>query len=515
VGARAGDEPAVLEVEGLSKSFGGTRALDRVDLEIRGGEIHALVGQNGSGKSTLIKILSGYHQADSGRISILARQARLPLDPEQLRSLGIGFVHQDLGLVSAGTVLENLRIGRFTTGIGRRIRWRRERETARRLLARFDLELGVDEPVSRCSQTERAILAVARALADVEASRGRGLLVMDEPTTALPAHEIDVLFDAMRKVAAGGSAALLVTHNIDEVISVADRVSTLRDGRLVASEQVTGLDHDRIAVGILGRRLEQAYPEIEPRDTTPLMDVRELSGRIARHVSFTLHAGEILGLTGLAGAGHDEVPYLIYGAVQPTTGEIAIGGRPSQVPTLEGSRGAEIALLPADRQSRSGTPRATVRENVTLPALASYRTRRGIDRARERSEVREALVRFEVKPPDGERPLYSLSGGNQQKALLARWLRLEPRVLLLHEPTQGVDIGARRGIFEILTESAARGTSVLYASVEYEDLANVCDRVLVFDRGRVVGELSGAGLTADRLAQYCYRGTEGAGMEAA
>ena len=515
MGTRAGEQPPVLTVEGLSKSFGGTRALDHVSLEIQSGEIHALVGQNGSGKSTLIKILSGYHQADAGRISILAREATLPLDPDQLRRLGISFVHQDLGLVSSGTVLENLRIGRYATGIGRRIRWKRERETARALLARFDLELGVDEPVARLSQTERAILAVARALADAEASRGRGLLVMDEPTTALPAHEIDVLFDAMRKVTASGSAALFVTHNIDEVIAVADRVSTLRDGRLVGTEQVEGLDHDRIAVSILGRELEQLYPEVHPRDTGPLMNVRGLSGRIARDVSFTLHAGEILGLTGLAGAGHDEVPYLVYGAVQPTTGEIAIDGQRWQPPTLERSRAADVALLPADRQSRSGTPRATVRENVTLPALGSYRTRRGLDHARERSEVREALVRFEVSPPDGERSLSSLSGGNQQKALLARWLRLEPRVLLLHEPTQGVDIGARSGIFKILTESAARGTSVLYASVEYEDLANVCDRVLVFDRGRVVGELSGAGLTADRLAQHCYRGTESAGVEAA
>ncbi len=510
VGSLRGEEPPVLELTGLSKSFGGTVALDRADLEIRSGEIHALVGQNGSGKSTLIKILSGYHHADAGRVAALGQEVRLPLSSEVLRGFGISFVHQDLGLISGGTVLENLRVGRYSTGAGKRIRWRVERALARELLGRFELDVDVDEQIARLSQTQRVILAVARAVADVEQGGGRGLLVLDEPTAALPPHEIGLLFTAMRRVTEWGSAVLFVTHNLDEVLAVADRVSVLRDGRLVATEDVSGLDEQSLVALVLGRKLGELYPEILLRDIERVMEIRGLCGRVAEDVSLNLHSGEIVGLTGLVGAGHDEVPYLIYGALPPSAGVIAIDGEEWTRPTPERSKQAGVALLPADRQAQSGISRATVRENVTLPALAGYRTRLGLDLARERADVQRDLERFSVQPPETERLLYTLSGGNQQKALLARWLRMKPRVLLLHEPTQGVDIGARRGIFGILRDSVMAGTSVLYSSVEYEDLANVCDRVLVFRRGIVIRTLSGADLTADKIAEYCYRSAEAA-----
>jgi ribose transport system ATP-binding protein len=503
-----GEEQPVLEVIGLSKAFGGTQALVRVGLDIRPGEIHALIGQNGSGKSTLIKILSGYHHADGGHVRALGQPLRLPLSADELREIGISFVHQDLGLVPEGTVLENLRVGRYSTGFGGRIHWQEERSRARDLLARFDLEVDVDEPVSRLSTTQRAILAVARAVADVELGRERGLLVLDEPTTALPEHEIDLLFAAMRRVTERGSAVLFVTHNLDEVLVVADRVSALRDGRLVGSRDVAGLDEQALVELIIGRSLGELYPEIVSRDTEPVLEVHGLSGRVAQNVSLTLRSGEVVGLTGLVGAGHDEVPYLIYGAVPPRGGVIEIGGEEWVRPTPERSKRSGVALVPGDRQRQAAILGATVRENVTLPSLERYRTLRGLDRGREQRDVSEDLRRFGVQPPDTERLLYSLSGGNQQKALLARWLRLQPRVLLLHEPTQGVDVGAKRGIFRILRDSVLAGTSVLYSSVEYEDLVNICDRVLVFRRGRVAGELSGAGLNADRIAEYCYRSAE-------
>jgi ribose transport system ATP-binding protein len=510
VGSSKGEESPVLRVVGLSKSFGGTIALDHADLEIRRGQVHALVGQNGSGKSTLIKILSGYHQADAGWVEASGERVRLPLSSGELRELGISFVHQDLGLVPEGTVLENLRVGRYSTGSGKRIRWRQERAMARELLGHFELDIDVDEPVTRLSQTQRAILAVARAVADVEQRGQRGLLVLDEPTAALPAHEIDLLFAAMRRVTERGSAVLFVTHHLDEVLAAADRVSVLRDGRLVATRDVSGLAEHSLVALILGREPGELYPEILFRDMAPVMEVRNVSGRVASNVSLTLHSGEIVGLTGLVGAGHDEMPYLIYGALQPTSGVIEINGQQWAHPTPRRSKQAGVALLPADRQAQSGILGATVRENVTLPALAQYRTRWGLDLARERAEVAEDLERFSVQPPDAERLLYSLSGGNQQKALLARWLRTHPRVLLLHEPTQGVDIGARRGIFRILRDSVMAGTSILYSSVEYEDLANVCDRVLVFRRGAVVDALTGSGLTADRITERCYGSAEAA-----
>jgi len=496
----------VLAVEGLSKAFGATQALDGVSLDVLPGEVHALLGQNGSGKSTLIKILSGYHQPDAGGISIRGERVRLPLPAGELRRLGVAFVHQDLALVETMSVLENLRVGRYETGRGRRILWRRERARARELLRRFDFDVDPNAPVSSLSQTERVIVAVMRALQDMEAGGGSGLLVLDEPTSALPVEEVGTLFAAVRQVTAAGSGVLFVTHDVDEVFRISDRVTVLRDGRLVATLERAWLDHQALVKLIVGRELVDLYPPSSGGGEGTVLEVRGLSGEHTAGVSFSVRRGEILGLTGLIGAGHDEVPYLVYGATAASAGEIELDGRPLGRPAPQRSKQAGIALLPTDRQRLSGIPGATVKENITLPDLGSFRRRRGLDHRRERTAVERVLHAFEIRPNDPERPLSTLSGGNQQKTVLARWLRLEPRVLLLHEPTQGVDVGARSGIFQILREAVERGTSVVYASAEYEDLAHVCDRVLVFRRGRIVSELSGESLRHDVIVSHCYGG---------
>jgi ribose transport system ATP-binding protein len=498
-------EPApVVRVDGLTKTFGGTRALDGVSLEVRGGEVHALLGQNGSGKSTLIKILSGYHTPDAGSIAIRGEPVRPPLSAAGLRRLGVTFVHQDLGLVGTMSVLENLRVGRFDTGPGRRIRWGRERERARDLLRRFDLDVDPRAPVGSLTQTERVIVAVIRALQDVEAAGGRGLLVLDEPTSALPLGDVHRLFSAMRRVTAGGSGVLFVTHDVDEVFEISDRATILRDGHAVATVEPSRLDHRELVKLIVGRDLVDLYPPAADNAQGTLLTVHALSGDVAREVSFNLRRGEILGLTGLLGAGHDEVPYLIYGARAAAHGQIEMDGVPIEKPSPQSCTAAGIALLPNDRQRLSAIPAATVKENVTLPDLRAFRRGGRLDHRRERTAVEAVISRVDVRPRDPDRPLIKLSGGNQQKAVLARWLRLEPRVLLLHEPTQGVDVGAKSGIFQILRDAVAQGTSIIYASAEYEDLANICDRVLVFRRGRLVSELEGERLRHDVIVSHCY-----------
>lgn len=505
------DERPLLRIEGLGKTFGGTAALNDVSLEVRPGEVHGLVGQNGSGKSTLIKILSGYHAPDRGEIVVSGERVDPPLTLTALRRLGVEFVHQDLGLVPTMSVLENLRVGRYATGPGGRIRWRQEARRAAELLRRFELDVDPGAAVERLSQAERAIVAIIRALSELEEHRGGGLLVLDEPTAALPAHEVGRLFDAVRRVRDTGSAVLIVTHNLDEVFEITDRISVLRDGWLVAARATAELDERSLIELIVGRELARLYPEHAGGEADVALAVTDLSGGRAHGVSFVVRRGEILGLTGLAGAGHEDVPYLVPGARRPAGGVVELDGRVLHDPTPERASRAGLVLLPADRQRLSAIPGATVKENVTLPTLGAFRGRLGrLDHGAERRAVRDVLHRFEVTPPQPDRPLFTLSGGNQQKALLGRCLRARPAVLLLHEPTQGVDVGARAGIFAILREAASAGTAMLYASSEYEELANVCDRVLVLRRGRIAAELRGGGLTKESLIAQCYQGAAAA-----
>lgn len=495
----------MLELRGLSKAFGPTQALDRVDLSIRRGRVHALIGQNGSGKSTLIKILSGYHAPDSGTLEIQGRGVRLPFKAGEARAYGLSFLHQDLGLAPGMTVLENLRLGRFSTTAYGRLRWREERRVASTLLEQMELDVDPRAPVRRLSSAERALVAFLRAWQDLEG--GVGLLVLDEPTAYLPGPAVELLFDAIRRLTRQGSSVLFVSHRLDEVLQIADEISVLRNGRMVGTLEAAGASRERIVEMLLGRALGELYPEPSEHgasEKAPPLRVRDLTGEIASGVTFQLHAGEILGATGLLGMGHDEVPYLVFGARPAARGDVEIAGRRLSSLTPTAAHDAGVALLPADRTHQSGTAAATVLENLTLPDVGRYFRGGRLRHRRETSSVLGLLDRFGVLPAEPNRPLATLSGGNQQKALLAKWLHGEPRVLLLHEPTQGVDIGSRKQLFSIIREVADSGMAVFIASAEYEDLAHMCDRVLVMRHGRVVSELRGDDLTEQAIVQHCY-----------
>ena len=499
----------MLELRGLSKAFGPTQALDGVDLSIRRGRVHALIGQNGSGKSTLIKILSGYHVPDAGTLEIQGRGARLPFKTGEARSHGLSFLHQDLGLAPGMTVLENLRLGRFDTTAYGRLRWKAERKIAQDLLEQVDLDIDPLTPVRRLSSAERALVAFLRARQDLEG--GVGLLVLDEPTAYLPGPAVELLFDAIRRLTRQGSSVLFVSHRLDEVLQIADEISVLRNGRMVGSLDAASASRKKIVELLLGRELGELYPEAGEHavnGATPVLRVRELAGEIAAGVTFQLHAGEILGATGLLGMGHDEIPYLVFGARQAKHGEVEIAGKALHRRTPTAVHAEGVALLPADRTHQSGTAAATVLENLTLPDVGRYFRRGRIRHRDERSAVHQLLLRFGVQPADPDRRLATLSGGNQQKALLAKWLHGEPRVLLLHEPTQGVDIGSRKQLFSIIRDLADKGMAVLIASAEYEDLAHMCDRVLVMRHGRIVSELRGEELTEQTIVQHCYLASE-------
>lgn len=495
----------LVSVRAFSKTFAGRTVLKAVDLDIVEGEIHGLLGQNGSGKSTLIKILAGYHAPDPGaRLLVRAREVPLPLGPDDPPRLGLTFVHQDLGLFEEGTVLENLRVGRYETGFAWRISWRREREIARAALERFGLDLDPAAALSSLTEVERAMVAIVRALHRLDRSDG-GLLVLDEPTAYLPHDSVDRLFAVVRQAAAIGYGVLFVTHRLNEVLGVADRVSILRDGALVETVPVAALTERDLAARILGFSLTEYYPEPRAADGETVVAVSGLTGGGVRDVSFHVRRGEILGLTGLLGMGHDRIPYLLFGAERAQSGTLRVGALELSLATVTPriAIASGLALLPADRPRDGGVGSATVAENVTLPTLGRYFVGGRVRRRREAARARALIVQFGVWPADLSSEFATLSGGNQQKALLAKWFDTKPTAFLLHEPTHGVDIGAKRQIFRHIQNAAAAGMGIIVASVEYTDLAHLCDRVLVFRQGTVVAELRGVGLTEERIAEQC------------
>jgi ribose transport system ATP-binding protein len=510
------EQHPVVALRHISKTFGGARALHDVDLTVRRGEVHGLLGENGSGKSTLIKILSGFHAPDAGgELEINGRNVSLPLQPGQFRALGLSFVHQDLGLVPSLSVVENLLVGDLTSRRSWRLSWARERRRAQEIFTSYGLELDPRAKVSDLRPTDRALLAIVRAVEEIRANTAddgseQGLLVLDEPTVFLPASDRDELFAIVREIAASRASILFVSHDLDEILEITDRVTVLRDGKVRGTVDTARASDEVLAEMIIGRRLQPLSIERGQAEAAEAISVTGLTGGYARDVSLTFREGEIVGLTGLLDSGFEEIPYYLFGARSAAAGRLEVNGRSHELRGMTPSRAlqAGVALIPADRQRDGSVASLSVGDNVTIRVLDSYQSRVGLNRRRMRSDARTLLEAFDVRPPDPRRVYQSLSGGNQQKAMLAKWLQTKPSLLLLHEPTQGVDVGARQQILQLTRKAAADGAAVVCASIDHEQLAAICDRVVIFGRGRVTGELTGDQVTKERILELCYRVAE-------
>jgi ribose transport system ATP-binding protein len=498
-----------LAVAGASKTFNASRVLDNVSFSLRAGEICALIGQNGSGKSTLIKVLSGFHSPDPGlSVTMGSRSITGDLRGGPSRT-GLAFIHQDLALVPSMTILENLRITRFDTGVMGHIKWRDERAAVRTALARVGLDVSPGLRLGDLSVTDRALVAIARGLTDVHDSDHEGrLLVLDEPTAYLPRAGVLRLFEVLRTLAAEGCSVLFVSHRLDEVLENCNRVLVLRNGTLVADEPVAGHTGRSLVELMIGQRVERLYPAREVLEQArPVIEVHDLVGRYVDGISFSAVQGEVVGFVGLPGGGYDEIPYLLSGASSARSGRVVVNGQERAAEQLDPKRALRlgVAMLPADRKGLGGALGLTACENMTLPTLAQFTGRGRLLQTRaERRAVDAQITRYDVRPAQGDLSLALMSGGNQQKVLLAKWIMTGPRVLALHEPTQGVDVGAKRDVFTHLIALAEQGATVLISSVEYEDLAHLCDRVHVVRDGRIVRTLSGADLTAHEVAAAVY-----------
>ncbi|MFJ4980032.1 sugar ABC transporter ATP-binding protein [Streptomyces coeruleorubidus] len=506
-----GPEPLV-RIRGLGKRFGGTVALAGVDLDVHAGSVHALLGPNGAGKSTLIKVLAGVHPADAGQITVDGEPLGSPA-----ASRSMSFIHQDLGLVEWMTVAENIAL---TNGYARRtglISWRRTRERCVEALRIVAGHLDPDAPVSGLAPAERSLVAIARALE----ARAR-LIVLDEPTARLPAADSARLFGVLHDLRDRGHAILYVSHRLDEVYQVADTFAVLRDGRLVSHGRLAGHSPARLVHDIVGEEdtpttthparpspaahpttpPATARPATPPAAAPPVLALDSVRTPLAGPVSLEVAAGEVLGLVGLSDAGHTELGRALAGARPLLGGRAVLHGRPYHPSTVAEAVALGVGFVPGDRLREGCLAELTVRENLLANPRAGGRSApRWIGPRNERAEAAALIERFSVRPRDSEAPIATLSGGNQQKVMIGRWLRTELRLLILEEPTASVDIGAKAAIHRLLDEALSAGLAVLLLSTDFEEVASVCRRTLVFVRGSVTAELSGGDLTVTGLTR--------------
>lgn len=494
-----------LRAQGIHKSFGPIEVLHGVDLVVPSGEIHGLLGQNGCGKSTLIKIITGIHDADAGSLEVWGRRTPLPVG----RALdhGIAVVHQDIGIADELSVFDNICT---TVGFGTRawlpIPERRERGLLRERMRELGIQLDLDSPAGNLTAAERTFVGVLRSL---RALHGRRLdecvLILDEPTTSLPAPDALQITRLMRRMADAGSGIIFISHRLGEVLAVCDSATILRSGSLVFQGSLAGVSIDQLTEKILGHRMEAFYPAaVTPQAALPpAMSVRQLRGDVIDGVDFDLAPGEVLGITGLMGMGQEELPGLLSGALPRRGGYVRLVDDEDLATTVRGAIQQGVALVPANRGRDGAWLEANARENFSLPRLACFRKSLSVDVAAEHSDVHTWMDRLGTVPLAPEQPLQDFSGGNQQKVVVAKWLATEPSVLLLDEPTQGIDAGAKHDVLEILLNQAEAGAGLIIFSGDHDQLAHVCNRVLVLREGRIAHEVSRSELSAERLMQLC------------
>jgi galactofuranose transport system ATP-binding protein len=484
---------AVLEVSRLEKSFAGVRALRGVDLEIRAGEVHALVGENGAGKSTLIKVCTGVYQADAGHVRLNGAEVRFqrPLDAQ---AAGISTIYQEVNLIPLMTVAQNLFLGREPRRLGL-VDFQEMNRRARALLGEYGVDVDPSQPLRTLGLGVQQMVAVVRAV-----SADAQVVVMDEPTSSLEPREVDELLELVRFLRDRGVAVVYVSHKMDEIYRVCDRVTVLRDGSVVYSGELRSLSRGDMVAHMLGReaatlerlRADTAATSREHQGDTPLLEVLQLS-RAAQlsDVTFAVRAGEVLGLGGLLGSGRTETLKAVAGALPPDGGRVSVDGRTVRTGSTSASVRAGIAMLPEDRKAEGIIPDLSVRENIALAALPRLSRAGLVSEARIDSLVETFVSRLRIKADSPHQKAKDLSGGNQQKVVLARWLCTEPRVLLLDEPTRGIDVGAKAEVQALVAELAQQGLAIVLVSSEMEELVGSSSRVLVLQNGSCVDELSG------------------------
>lgn len=510
-----GQAPGVplMRITDVRKAFAGTQALDGVSFDLLKGTFHALVGGNGSGKSTVIKILAGVYEADAGEVSFPDRTISLPsYTASDAREQGLRFVHQQPSTFPELTVAENIAIG---YGFGRtgplgRIHWRSLRNHTKELLDRFQIDARPGQQLGSLGPASQTMVAIARALQDLDADRTENaVLVLDEPTASLPRREVNTLLSALDGYAKAGQTILYVTHRLEEVVQLADRVTVFRDGHVAGNAARGQFDHDSLVELIMGYKVQDVLKSPRHRaraDAKPMLALSDLQGGPIQGASLKAYQGEIVGLAGLLGSGRSSLAKMIFGALPFDAGTIEVSGRRLTPKAPRDSIAAGVAYVPENRLSEAAFLGLNIKENLGIVSTGDYFERGRLRHARERRDAEALAKAYMVRAESLDAPFTSMSGGNQQKVILARWLRTNPKVLLLDEPTQGIDIGTRAEIWRLVRAAVDAGATALVISSDMEELPKVCDRVLVLGHGVIVEELEGAEVSEQNLDRLLLGG---------
>lgn len=494
-------------MENVSKTFAGTTVLSDISASLERGKITALLGHNGSGKSTLVKILAGFHAPDPGAaITLRGESLQLPVNPRVAHESGLRFVHQNLALVEDLTVADNIALAQGFENSARNptVSRRKHRKQARQTLSRLEMHVEPDSRVGDLTATERMLVAIARAI-DVGGARGGSVVVLDEPTAYLPPDSVQQIHGLLESIRSEGGSVLYVTHRLDEVVAIADSMLVLRDGRLVVNREVEGLDEEQIAKLIVGKTQKRSVVRRQSAGSELLLKCDDMRGPMLQGVSIEVSKGQILGVAGLIGCGRSELLRLIGGIQSPASGDMQLAGKAYSPRSPRDALDHGVAYVPPDRARSGVIDSFSLRENMTVGDLSPYRKHGHFSYREERADVTRLAEKFNILPPRGEQSIEEFSGGNQQKAVLAKLMRLNPFLLALDEPTQGVDIGGKREIAELLVEFAQAGNAVIVGSSDFDEIAEVCDKVLVLDRGSTRALLEPSDVDEQRVALLAAR----------
>ena len=481
--------PTVLQMRGVSKQYPGARALTNADLEVRAGEVHVLVGENGAGKSTLMKILSGAVRADAGEILLEGRPVQIA-DPLHARKLGISTIYQELSLVPHMSVSENIFLGKTPTRGAGVVDWPRMRREADRILGSLGVAIDRDAPVHTLRLAQQQMVEVARALSD-EAR----IVIMDEPTSSLSQREVAQLFATIKRVTANGVAVVYISHRMEEVFQIGHRVTVLRDGCHVATREISEVTASELVRLMANRDVADHYPRRGHARGEELLRVERLGGPGLKDVSFTLHRGEVLGVAGLVGSGRTRLARAIVGADRVERGQIILNGRPARIASPADAARARIGFLPEDRKQQGLVLPLSVERNISISHLSALARLGVIDRSRERAEARDAIGSLRIRTPGPDQKVVNLSGGNQQKVVLAKWLAARAEILIFDEPTRGIDVAARHDIYLLMNGLVEHGAGIIMISSDLPEVLGMSDRILVMRGGALQTVLDARGAT--------------------
>ena len=498
------DEPndCIVQMQGVSKSFPGVKALDKVDFQLKKGEVMALLGENGAGKSTLMKILSGVYQRDEGAVSVFGKDIDVNLTPRKAQDLGITIIHQELNMCQHLTVAENIFLGRELLTRDGRLDDKGMNQAAERVLQRLRIDIRATDVVGSLQLSKRQMVEIARAL-----STDARVLIMDEPTSALTAREIQDLFQIIRQLRDEGRSIIYISHRLEELQHIVDRVTILRDGRHIRTMAWADTSLPEIISLLVGRDIREKFPRVESARGRKIFEVQNLNaGRLVRDVSLTLYEGEILGISGLIGAGRTETTRAIVGVDHKDSGRLVLDGKEIKISKPMDAIRQGVVLVPEDRKRDGLCVKLSVSSNVELPNLDIVSSKAGLVRVRQVAQmVKKAISDLSIRLPGPQVDAASLSGGNQQKVVVGKWLARKSRVVIFDEPTRGIDVAAKVEIYHLMNQLKQQGIGVMFISSEMPEVLGIADRIAVMCDGRVTGELTREEATQEKILEYATR----------